>query len=119
FAGSSCRSSVEEIVVSDPVDTSILPTESLHYNEQVLVKFNFAKPIPINATDILLQVVFRGWLGNEADAVVVATKNISEPNYIAFVNYTDYKYDDATDTFQSVGPQTITNISMTLGDATM
>src|SRR5262249_39960682 len=40
FTGSSCRSSVEEIVVSDPVDTSTLPSEALHYNEQALVKFN-------------------------------------------------------------------------------
>jgi hypothetical protein len=64
--------------------------------------------------------VFRGQLGNEADAVVVTTKNISEPNYIAFVNDTDYRYDSATDTFQaSPGlSQTITQIGVKLGGAT-
>ena len=62
-------------------------------------------------------MVFRGQLGNETDAVVVTTKTISEPNYIAFVNDTDYRYDSATDTFQaSPGlSQTITQIGVKLG----
>jgi len=37
-----------------------------------------------------LQVVFRGKLGSENDAVVVTTKDISEPTYLAYRNTTDY-----------------------------
>ncbi len=73
-----CRNKDEEIVVSQPVPApdgiDAAPTE---------ITFNFASPgqIPINATDLFLQVVYRGPLGDEADAVVVATKDISEPTY--------------------------------------
>ena len=45
--------------------------------------------IPINAVDVSLQIAFRGTLGSEPDAVVVETKNISEPNFFAMENYTD------------------------------
>lgn len=72
-----CRSPNEEIVVSAPaavpfgVNTSAQP-----------VTFDFsANVIPISATDLYLQVVYRGRLGREQDAVVVATKDISEPSY--------------------------------------
>ena len=58
-------------------------------------------------------------LGSEADAVVVATKNISEPNYVAFVNDLDYLYNSATDTFVPVAPNAnITQIDIKLGNAT-
>lgn len=121
FAGWEARSSWDEIVVSDKVDIGTLPSGQLDPNTEAEISFSLPKPLPINATDIYLQVVFRGQLGNEKDAVVVATKNISEPNYIAVVNDMDYKYDDTTDTFQSIAPdltQTISNISITLGNAT-
>jgi hypothetical protein len=122
FGGYACRSASEEIVVSDPVYQWQLPNGSLAAGEQQTVNFSFATPIPINATDIQLQVVFRGRLGDETDAVVVTTKNISEPNYIAVVNDLDYRYSEATDTFQSTdpltAPQTITNIDVKLGGAT-
>ena len=117
------RTAAEEIVVSDPVDLSaILQSGTLAPNAQAAISFAFSTPIPINATDIYLQVVFRGQLGNETDAVVVTTKNISEPNYVAFVNDFDYHYNATLDTFQSVAPdpltQTITQIDVKLGNAT-
>ena len=52
--------------------------------------FNFTTPIPVNATDLYLQVVYRGPLGSEQDAVVVATKDIPEPTYFSIVNVSDY-----------------------------
>jgi hypothetical protein len=115
FASIICRSVEEEIYVSDPEAFTPFPP-----GVERTITFVFRQPIPINATDIYLQVVFRGQLGNETDAVVVATKNISEPNYIAYVNDRDYAYNDVNDTFQAVttGPQTITDISMMLGSAT-
>ena len=115
FAGASCRSTEEEILVSEPL---MIP---LNAQSEQVVRFNFRPPIPINATDIYLQVVFRGQLGKEADAVVVTTKNISEPNYIAVVNDLDYQYDAPTDSFKVTDPktmpQTVSNIDIKLNGA--
>lgn len=84
-----CRSPTEEIVTSLPTDVSTIPADV----PQLLV-FDFsAHPIPFAAADVLLQVVYRGTLGAEDDAVVVATKDISEPSFFALANYTDYVYD--------------------------
>ena len=41
------------------------------------------------ATDLFLQVVYRGKLGDELDAVVVTTKDLFEPTHIAYHNGTD------------------------------
>ena len=112
-----CRSAEEEITVSDPGDLT-----SLGAGAEQPTSLVFRNPIPINATDIFLQVVFRGTLGNESDAVVVATKDISEPNYLAFENDLDYSYDDATDTFRAMTPdpttQTFSTIAVRLNNAT-
>jgi hypothetical protein len=52
--------------------------------------FQFDTPIPINATDLYLQVVYRGSLGDESDAVVVSRVDLREPTYYNLVNGTDY-----------------------------
>lgn len=71
----SCRGS-DEIVVSNPATVPAgINTGAQH------VTFTFQPPIPISATDLFLQVVYRGQLGAESDAVVVETKDISEPTY--------------------------------------
>ncbi len=80
----SCRTAGEEIVVSQPNPVDSVSSDA---NE---VKFTFDNEIPINITDAYLQVVFRGVLGQEADAVVVATKDIAEPTYVSYFNATDY-----------------------------
>lgn len=54
------------------------------------VTFQFNSPIPINATDLYLQVVYRGSLGDESDAVVVSRIDLREPTYYNLVNGTDY-----------------------------
>jgi len=72
FPCASGRSVPEEVLVSSPVGVA-----SLASNGQSTVTFTFPTPIPINATDIYLQVVFRGQLGNEADAVVASTTRIT------------------------------------------
>ena len=99
FVGDTCRVKEEEIVVSDPVNGFSLAT-----NAEQTVSFTFppSARIPINATDVSLQVVFRGPLGTEIDAVAVTTKNISETNYFAVQNNTDYRYNSTTDTFAAV-----------------
>ena len=85
-----CRATVEEIVVSDPIPNTSVPS-SAQSPDGADVTFNFSEQqLPINAWDVVLQVVYRGQLGSEPDAVVVATKDISEPTFAALMNYTDY-----------------------------
>lgn len=80
-----CRSEDEEIVVSEPIPSVTLGDSPTQF------PFDFSKhPIPKNATDLYIQAVYRGKLGSEADAVVVATKDISEPTYFSYHNDSDY-----------------------------
>jgi hypothetical protein len=53
--------------------------------------FDFSEsPIPAGITDLYLQVVFKGTLGNETDiAVAVGMKDIMEPTHQVFWNLTD------------------------------
>jgi hypothetical protein len=82
-----CRVIEEKITVSNPMQAVMLTANAAN---STTLTFTFANPIPINATDVYLQVVFRGMQGSEQDAVVVATKDISEPTHITLVNVTDY-----------------------------
>ncbi len=80
------RTTYEEVAVSQSVTVA-----SLSATQPQAFSFDFsANPIPLNATDLYLQVVYRGGLGSEADAVVVATRDIAEPTYLSLANYTDY-----------------------------
>jgi hypothetical protein len=82
-----CRSADEEIVVSREVDVAAITAAAQP------VTFDFPTRIPINATDLYLQVVYRGQLGEETDAVVVTTKDISEPTYYyAYEVHDQYMY---------------------------
>ena len=56
--------------------------------------FDFSEhPIPAGITDLTLQVVFKGTLGNEKDiAVAVGMKDLYEPMHITTWNSTDYVY---------------------------
>ncbi len=82
-----CRRTEEKITVSDPQATVALTAGA---SNPTTLTFNFATPIPVNATDVYLQVVFRGVQGTEQDAVVVGTKDISEPTHFTLINVTDY-----------------------------
>ncbi len=88
------RSTNEEIVVSARIKdgtTGALLTGAIPVTTtaQTFV-FEFDQELPINATDVQLQVVYRGLLGSEADAVVVQTVDISEPTYFTYINASDY-----------------------------
>ncbi len=87
FDPATFRSPHEEILVSQFKSVSSVPSDKSQELE-----FTFDQEIPINATDLYLQVVFRGALGQEADAVVVATRDIAEPTYITFLNAQDYVF---------------------------
>lgn len=76
--------------VSQPItiDPSTNPIETTTANE-----FNFdftGDEIPVGITDLSLQVIFKGTLGNEVDAgIAVGMKDLNEPAHIVFANSTD------------------------------
>lgn len=87
FGGdSSCRSTQEFVVLSD---TKIVSEVKRDFSDPP-IEFSFATPVPINATDLHLQIIFRGALGQELDAVAFTTLDLFEPTYLIFGNYNDY-----------------------------
>lgn len=92
FQGNTCRSLQESVSVSEGVLVAAMSTALTSF------EFDFSRaPIPFDASDVYLQVVFRGTLGQEFDAVAVSTDDIAEPNYFAVANMTDYVYDNMGD----------------------
>jgi hypothetical protein len=82
------RTPYQEISVSAPI--AVTPG-MLDGTQPVALTFDFsADPIPINATDLFLQSVYRGPLGDEPDGIAVGTVDVSEPTYVALFNGTDY-----------------------------
>ena len=80
----SCRSPEEEITVSKPISIAGLGRSPTQFT------FEFPIKLPINATDVRLQVVFRGQLGNEPDVVIAAGKDLYEPTFVSIQNDADY-----------------------------
>ncbi len=80
--------------VSAPIDiVGLSSTEP----EEFVFNFDLQNSIPAGITDLYLQVVFRGTLGNEQDiAVAVGMKDINEPQHIIMVNSTDMIYLNGT-----------------------
>ncbi len=100
FAGDACRSKDEFILVSAPYTV-----QSVSAVEPQTITFDFgATPIPINASDVYLQVVFRGKLGMEDDAVAVSTTDTAESNFFAFANMSDYAYDTLDQKYHPLSP---------------
>ena len=64
---------------------------SLDSSQSVEFTFDFAaSPIPAGVTDLYLQVVFRGTIGNEAaNAIAVGMKDLAEPAHHVFWNLSD------------------------------
>jgi hypothetical protein len=53
--------------------------------------FDFSsQPIPVNARDLRVQVVYTGTLGAEQDAIAFGGKDISEPTHLSIYNSSDY-----------------------------
>jgi len=73
------------IVASEKNGTSAIPSGSA-----VELSFDLSEtPVPLWATDVYLQVVYKGVLGNEKDAIAVGFKDISEPTPIELFNNMD------------------------------
>ncbi|MBS0569414.1 MAG: hypothetical protein JSS28_02310 [Proteobacteria bacterium] len=87
-AAGSVRTPYQEISVSQSVAVSAATLNSATASE---VMFDFTNdPIPVNATDLFVQVVYRGPLGQEQDGIAVGALDIPEPAFIAYWNNTDY-----------------------------
>lgn len=100
FAGDACRSKEEFVLVSAPYTV-----QSVSATEPQTMTFDFgATPIPLNASDVYLQVVFRGKLGMEDDAVAVSTTDTAESNFFAFANMSDYAYDTVDQKYHPLAP---------------
>jgi len=85
-ASTDCRDGIEQIAVSKPIAGL-----SLAANSEASVEFDFKDAtIPFGVTDVVLQVVYRGALGGETDAVAVGTIDVSEPTYFTYQNASDY-----------------------------
>lgn len=60
-------------------------------HESALLEFDFGDdPIPVNATDLFLQVAYRGPLGEEHDGIAVGAMDLLEPQYFTSWNHTDW-----------------------------
>lgn len=63
---------------------------SIPYNGSVELTFDLSQnPIPLWAINVMIQLVYHGWLGSEDGAVVVGFKDISEPTPVDLFNDMD------------------------------
>jgi hypothetical protein len=82
------RTAYQEISVSKPAAVS---ATDLNGANSAPVTFDFGDdPIPINATDLFVQVVYRGPLGEESDGIAVGIYDLREPSYLTLWNNSDY-----------------------------
>ncbi len=90
------RTSYQEISISAPLTVSSVADlpggEGVGGPATPVEKtFDFsADPIPVNATDLFIQVVYRGQLGEEPGAIAVGTYDVREPTFVGIYNNTDY-----------------------------
>lgn len=90
------RTGFQEIAVSAPL--TIASVADLPGGEGVAGPalpvekvFDFsADPIPVNATDLFIQVVYRGALGEEPDSIALGSYDLREPAFVGIWNNTDY-----------------------------
>lgn len=92
------RTTYPEISVSAPVSVFLGMLDGQQPIEQ---QFDFSNdPIPINATDVFIQVAYRGQLGDEPDGIAVGMIDVSEPTYEGDLAMTDvalqYQEDGST-----------------------
>lgn len=66
-------------------------TGACAHPDGVLAEFDFSEdPIPISATDLFIQLAFRGELGDETDGIAVGIMDLLEPNFYTVLNSTDW-----------------------------
>ena len=96
-AGQTTRTAYQEISVSKSFAAT---AAQLAANAPAFeAHFDFSSdPIPVNATDLFVQIVYRGSMGDangqEPDAIAVGTLDVREPTFATFWNNTDYFWND-------------------------
>ena len=90
--GDQCRAGGRnDIMGSEEIAVSAPKTIDFDQGEEKTVSFDFTNsPVPVDASDLYLQVVYRGKIGNEPSAIAVGTRDISEPTYFTYHNASDY-----------------------------
>ncbi len=78
---------VEEQIVSAPVSAPF--SLAAGAEQQITLDFS-TKPLPVNAWNSKLQLVYQGTLGAEPDAVAVTTKLLSGPAVVRIINENNY-----------------------------
>jgi len=79
IAGSTCTN-LNRGPIGGPCDTA-----------SALLEFDFTSdPIPLNATDLFIQVAYRGPIGEERDGIAVGSIDVREPSFLSLSNDTDY-----------------------------
>ncbi|MBS0319936.1 MAG: hypothetical protein JSR18_05295 [Proteobacteria bacterium] len=79
-----CRDDKEQVATSEPQPLSLAS------GEERQLEFDLSNhPLPFSASDIYVQVVYRGQLGKENDAIAVGTVDLPEPLFFALMNITD------------------------------
>lgn len=96
-AGQTVRTPYQEVSVSAPLAVAAGELDNLAAGTGVDKIFDFTNdPIPVNATDLFIQVVYRGTLGQEVDGVAVGLLDTREPTFVTFWNNTDYWWNGGT-----------------------
>ena len=101
------RTNYQEISVSAPQDIlsdADLPGGTGVTPASLEKVFDFSMdPIPVNATDLFIQVVYRGQLGAETDGIAVGNYDLREPTFYAGWNNTDYLHNENNGLWQNAG----------------
>jgi len=89
------RGASDEIIVAtavfDAFGNPVAPGSVTLSSTPQEFSFQFTNELlPLNATDVYLQIVWQGTLGVESNAVVATTIDISEPTYVSVFNASDY-----------------------------
>jgi hypothetical protein len=87
--GQTVRTDYQEISTSVPLTVAVGELDNLADGVDKFFDFS-SDPIPVNATDLFIQVVYRGPLGSEASSTAVGILDVREPTFATFWNNTDY-----------------------------
>jgi hypothetical protein len=80
---------------TDPVEEQVTANAlagpfNLNAGSETAVTLDFASPIPINAWNIRLQLIYRGTIGQEAESIAAHTQRLSAPTSFLYANDYDY-----------------------------
>jgi hypothetical protein len=81
-----CRSIEEEVIASNVKRDTVSSETSKEFI------FEMNRPIPIDATDLLLTVIYKGQVGNEENGIAIGTQDVSEPTFVTIANNYDLWY---------------------------